>query len=80
MLPTTGEILTRQLDVIELIKRAVSGSKLKPAEAVDCLDFLNGLSAALPVHTHMCYTIYECAREITAKAAAAKPLDLKSNV
>jgi hypothetical protein len=52
---------------------------LKPAEAVDCLDFLNGLSAALPVHRHFCYAIYECAREITAKAAASNPLDLKSS-
>jgi hypothetical protein len=58
-LPTASEILTRQLDVLELIKRGIAGAKLKPAEAVDCLDFLNGLSAALPVHRHFCYAIYE---------------------
>lgn len=79
MLPTTSEILSRQIDVLELIKRGVSGSKLKPAEAMDCLDFLHGLSAALPVHQHIGHVIYECAREITEKAAAAKSVTEKSN-
>jgi hypothetical protein len=71
-MPTTEQILGRHLDVLQLIRRAVSGAKLKPAEAIDCLDFLHGLTAALNNHEHMRYLIFECAREITAKAAAAK--------
>jgi hypothetical protein len=61
-----------------LIQRGIAGAKLKPAEAVDCLDFLHGLSAALPVHQHIGHVLFECAREITAKAAAPTP-DLKSS-
>jgi hypothetical protein len=71
-MPTAEQILGRHLDILELIKRAVSGSKLRAGEATDCLDFLHGLAAALPVHQHIGYVIFECAREITAKAAAAK--------
>jgi hypothetical protein len=66
-MPTTEQILGRHLDVLELIKRAVSGGKLKAHEAMDCLDFLHGLTAALNIHEHMRYIIFECAREITAK-------------
>lgn len=73
-MPTLKTIISRQLDVLELIKRGVSGGKLKPAEAVDCLDFIHGLVAALSVeqHQHIGHVIFECAREITAKAAATK--------
>jgi hypothetical protein len=71
-MPTTDQILGRQLDVLDLIRRAVSGGKLKTGEALDCLDFLHGLTAALNIHEQMRYLIFECAREITVKAAAAK--------
>jgi hypothetical protein len=76
-MPTSDEILGRHHDVLELIRRAVSGAKLKPAEAVGCIDFLNGLTAALNTHEHMRYVIFESAREITAKAAAAKEAESK---
>jgi hypothetical protein len=76
--PTEAEIVGRHLDTIAVIKRGVSGSKLKPAEALDCLDLLQGLDAALRVHSHFGYAIYECAREISAKAAIAKSTNLKA--
>ena len=71
-MPTSEEILTRHLDVLDLVQRAVSGGKLKAAEALDCLDFLHGLTAALNSHEQIRYLLFEHAREITAKAAAAK--------
>jgi hypothetical protein len=71
-MPTAEQIIGRHLDILELIKRAVSGSKLRAGEATDCLDFLHGLTAAINTHEQMRYLIFECAREITAKAAAAK--------
>jgi hypothetical protein len=73
-MPTTREIVDRQLDIVKLLERAVSGSKLKAGEASDCLDLLHGLAAALPVHPHIGQIVFETAREITAKAYAAKSL------
>jgi hypothetical protein len=70
-MPTSEQILGSHLDVLEFIKRAVSGGKLKAHEALDCLDFLHGLTAALNTHEHMRYTIFEISREIAAKAARA---------
>jgi hypothetical protein len=66
-MPTSEQILTRHHDVLELIKRSVSGGKLKAAEALDCLDFLHGLTAALNSHEQIRYLVFEHAREITAK-------------
>lgn len=66
-MPTSDEILTRHHDVVDLIRRAVSGGKLKAHEALDCIDFLNGLTAVLNSHEHMRYVLFEHAREITAK-------------
>ena len=43
-MPTSSEILPRHLDTLDLIKRAVSGGKLKAHEVLDCIDFLNGLT------------------------------------
>jgi hypothetical protein len=76
--PTTREIIDQQLGVIDPIKRGISTSKLKSAQAVDCSDFLNGLAAALPIHPHIGHVTFECAREISAKAAIAKSIE-KSN-
>jgi hypothetical protein len=71
-MPTTEQILGRHLDVLQLTRRAMSGTKLKPHEALDCLDFVNGLTAALNTHEHLRYLLFEHVREITEKAAAAK--------
>jgi hypothetical protein len=76
--PTEAEIVGRHLDTIALIKRGVSGSKLKPAEALDCLDLLGGLDAALRTHPHFDYATFECARMIAIRAAAEKSIE-KSN-
>ena len=57
-MPTSEEILGRHLDVLQLVRRAVSGAKLKPAEALDCLDFINGLTAALNSHEQIRYLIF----------------------
>ena len=77
-MPTTREIIDQQLGVIDLIKRGISSSKLKSPEAMDCLDFLNGLAAALPVHPHIGHLVFECARELSARAAIAKSTNLKA--
>jgi hypothetical protein len=73
--PTTAEIVGRELDIIAVLKRAVGGGKLRPGEAVDAIDFLSGLALALPTHQHIAHTIHNCAHEIIAKAAATKSVE-----
>lgn len=61
-------MVQRQLDIVALLRRAVvTGARLTAAEAVDGLDFLAGLAAALPAQPHFCYVVHSCARELAAR-------------
>jgi hypothetical protein len=64
-------IVSGHLETIAILRRAVGGGKLNSADATAASDFLAGIEMALPAHTHLAYTIFECSREIRNKAAAA---------